>query len=239
MCTARIMPDASADSDGALVGSDVAESWTFRSRSVPAERRPFTIQVSASSSMTGASKTRCRRTEPKDRPRAVGALWDFSGTSAPSTGTSVQQSKGHSRRSAGRSPLTQQVTGLPGLFRDLTSRKQQLRPERRPPSTPHRHSPSGRGLTCPAGLLTPHQIERHSGVKISPVMPTPHIIRTRKTAGREPIAAGSRIATHSTWRGRREQVGPAPAGMLRARGVTCGGACRPQRVLSARAEVPR
>lgn len=41
--------------------------------------------------------------------------------------------------------------------------------------------------------------ERHFSVKISPVTPTPHIMRTDKTAGQEPFAAGSRMATHSTW----------------------------------------
>ncbi|GAB2901736.1 hypothetical protein GCM10027074_78570 [Streptomyces deserti] len=40
--------------------------------------------------------------------------------------------------------------------------------------------------------------ERHFSVKISPVTPTPHIMRTHKTAGQEPFTAGSRIATHST-----------------------------------------
>lgn len=37
-----------------------------------------------------------------------------------------------------------------------------------------------------------------TSVKISPVTPTPHTMRTRKAAGQEPFAAGSRIATHST-----------------------------------------
>lgn len=41
--------------------------------------------------------------------------------------------------------------------------------------------------------------ERHSSVKISPVTPTPHIMRTGKVAGQDPFATGSRIATHSTW----------------------------------------
>jgi hypothetical protein len=40
--------------------------------------------------------------------------------------------------------------------------------------------------------------ERHFSVKISPVTPTPHIMRTLKTAGQDPLAAGSRMATHST-----------------------------------------
>lgn len=37
-------------------------------------------------------------------------------------------------------------------------------------------------------------------VKTPPVTPTPHIMRTGKTAGQEPFATGSRIATHSTRR---------------------------------------
>jgi hypothetical protein len=40
--------------------------------------------------------------------------------------------------------------------------------------------------------------ERHFSVRISPVTPTPHIMRTHKTAGQEPFAAGSSTATHST-----------------------------------------
>ncbi len=34
---------------------------------------------------------------------------------------------------------------------------------------------------------------------LSPVTPTPNIMRTGKTAGQEPFEAGSRMATHSTW----------------------------------------
>ncbi len=61
------------------------------------------------------------------------------------------------------------------------------------------------GSDLPARRLMPHQNERqmsvtkrHFSVKISPVTPTPHIMRTDKTAGQEPFAAGSRMATHST-----------------------------------------
>ncbi len=41
--------------------------------------------------------------------------------------------------------------------------------------------------------------KRHFSVKMSPVTPTPHIMRTSKAAGQEPFAVGSRMATHSTW----------------------------------------
>ncbi len=54
----------------------------------------------------------------------------------------------------------------------------------------------------PEKRLTLHQNERHErhfSVRISPVTPTPHIMCTHKTAGQEPLAAGSRMATHSTW----------------------------------------
>ncbi|MFJ5679158.1 hypothetical protein [Streptomyces sp. NPDC093097] len=56
-------------------------------------------------------------------------------------------------------------------------------PERPTSDTPH---------------LTPHQNERHFGVGMSPVTPTPHITRTRKTAGQKPYLTRSRITTHST-----------------------------------------
>lgn len=58
------------------------------------------------------------------------------------------------------------------------------------------------GTTCTISQVTSRQNERHErhfGVKISPVTPTPHITSTHKTAGQAPFAAGSRIATHSTW----------------------------------------
>lgn len=38
-----------------------------------------------------------------------------------------------------------------------------------------------------------------TSVKVSPLAPAPHIMRTQKTAGQKPFAAGSRMATHSTW----------------------------------------
>lgn len=67
------------------------------------------------------------------------------------------------------------------------------------PLPPRRHLPPRQDLTCPTVLLTPHQNERHFSVKISPVAPTPHIMRTSKIAGQAAFATGSRIATHSTW----------------------------------------
>lgn len=88
------------------------------------------------------------------RASAVGVSWDFPVASGPI--------KRHERETAELIAAGHRVHWpLPG---HLTSRKQQLRPERRPPSTPHRHSPSRRGLTCPADLLTPHQIERQMSV---------------------------------------------------------------------------
>ncbi len=64
---------------------------------------------------------------------------------------------------------------------------------------PDLYSPPRRVPTCPADRLTSHQNERHFSVEISPVTPTPHIMRTHKPAGQEPSATLSRMQTHSTW----------------------------------------
>lgn len=46
--------------------------------------------------------------------------------------------------------------------------------------------------------LTLHQKKRRTSVTRSPVTHTPHTIRTHRTAGQQPVATGSRMATHST-----------------------------------------
>ncbi len=72
-------------------------------------------------------------------------------------------------------------------------------------STPHRtHAASRasdqrhRAADDPSGRASTERHERRFSVKISPVTPTPHIMRTRKTAGQVPFAAFSSTTTHST-----------------------------------------
>jgi hypothetical protein len=55
------------------------------------------------------------------------------------------------------------------------------------------------GPDTPSERASNERHERHFSVKISPVTPTPHIMRTHEAAGQAPFATGSRIATHSTW----------------------------------------
>ncbi|GAX58071.1 hypothetical protein SO3561_09642 [Streptomyces olivochromogenes] len=102
-------------------------------------------RVPAPPSTTGRSPSSHWRIEPKGRPSAVGALWDFSGTSGP-----INR---HERETAERSFA--QVSdhqsliaaghrvhwSLPG---QVIIRHQQLRAERRPPSAPHRYAPPDR-----------------------------------------------------------------------------------------------
>ncbi len=138
-------------------------------------------------------------------PVAVGASGTFLGLPAPSAGTNVKQLKDHSRRSATISHSSRRSPRL--LVSSGTSTQRES-------VGPHPASPA---LVAPATLTTLTRFdlpdkapdipserasnerhERHFSVKISPVTPTPHIMRTRKTAGQEPFPAGSRIATHST-----------------------------------------
>lgn len=61
-----------------------------------------------------------------------------------------------------------------------------------------RQLPPRQDLTCPTNRLTPHRNERLISVKLSPVTPTTHIMRTHQTVGQKPFETCSRIATHST-----------------------------------------
>lgn len=145
-------------------------------------------------------------TEPKEWHLPVGVLWDFPGTS----GRISQYERETTERAfmqvndLRRPDIAGHGVGwsLPG---HLTIRNQQLRAERRTPSAPIDIRPltgpdlPNRSPDIPSERASNERHERHFSVEISPVTPTPNIMRTRKTAGQEPFAAGSRIATHSTW----------------------------------------
>jgi hypothetical protein len=72
-------------------------------------------------------------------------------------------------------------------------------PASKPPRLRHpRPASSQTAVMSPDHLAERASNERHFSVKIWPVTPTPNIMRIHKTAGQEPFAAGSRMATHST-----------------------------------------
>lgn len=141
------------------------------------------------------------RVNLKERSRNVGVPWDFSGTSGSINGYERETAeRTFAQVSDPRLPI---VAGhVTPVVSSATSDQQDsvgLRSASPALGAHARHL--DKGPTCPTSRLIPHQNERHErhfSVKISPVTPTPHIMRTHKTAGQEPFAAGSRMATHST-----------------------------------------
>lgn len=139
-------------------------------------------------------------TERKDRSPDSGVSWDSSGTSGTLNGherETTERSSMLARAARSRPHISAGHWGSPVHSQDgtralllfsntvlgLRRTCPDLPPE--PPDTPSERASNERH-------------ERPFSVKISPVTPTSHIMRTSKTAGQEPFAAGSRMATHST-----------------------------------------
>lgn len=145
---------------------------------------------------------RRRITKAQSSVRAVGVLRDFSGTSGCINGyeretaerSFVQVSDVHRPIAAGygvglASSATSDQTGsalLPS-FSGVQTR-----------TTFNARSDSAKLPDTPSERASNERHERHFSVKISPVTPTPHIMRTENTAGQEPFVTRLRIATHST-----------------------------------------
>lgn len=170
-------------------------------------RRPLPQGNKADLQRRAPAPPRCPTCKTERCPSAVRALWDFSGTSGFINRHEHETTERPFKQVSAQRPVI--VAGHRAswsLPRHLISRDRQLCA---PASAAFANLSAiatstgpdlpNRSADTPSERASDERHGRHFSVKISPITPTSHMMRTHKTAGHAPFATGSRIATHSTW----------------------------------------